>query len=137
MHGGAPLPSAGAASGGGRGCRRPRRRPQAPGGSGHPSAAARGLVSLDVPPEDIDTLLFERRLGRAGAALDRGEGAAALRGYEAALGLWRGGVLQDLPAGVVCGTRRSSDWRRRARPRSENVSKCGCASGTTRPWSRS
>ncbi|MGW1192729.1 BTAD domain-containing putative transcriptional regulator [Streptomyces sp. NPDC002559] len=57
--------------------------------------------SLDVPPEDVDTLLFERRLGRARAARDRGEDAAALRGYEAALGLWRGGVLQDLPASVV------------------------------------
>ncbi|MGW2176693.1 BTAD domain-containing putative transcriptional regulator [Streptomyces sp. NPDC001732] len=57
--------------------------------------------SLDVPPEDVDTLLFERRLGQARAARDRGEDAAALHAYESALGLWRGSVLQDLPASVV------------------------------------
>ncbi|THA24718.1 tetratricopeptide repeat protein [Streptomyces sp. RKND-216] len=57
--------------------------------------------ALDVAPDDLDMLLFERRLEQARAARDRGEDAAALRGYEAALGLWRGGVLQDVPSSVV------------------------------------
>jgi DNA-binding SARP family transcriptional activator len=57
--------------------------------------------ALDVAPGDVDMLLFEDRLERARAERDRGDLAAALRGYEAALGLWRGGVLQDLPSSVV------------------------------------
>jgi DNA-binding SARP family transcriptional activator/tetratricopeptide (TPR) repeat protein len=57
--------------------------------------------ALDVAPGDVDTLLFEQRLEQARAQRDRGEDTAALRGYEAALGLWRGGVLQDLPSSVV------------------------------------
>ena len=46
-------------------------------------------------------LLFEERLDAARAERDSGDDAAALRVYEAALGLWRGGVLQDVPASVV------------------------------------
>ncbi|MEU3449889.1 BTAD domain-containing putative transcriptional regulator [Streptomyces thermolilacinus] len=57
--------------------------------------------ALDVPPGDHDLLLFEQRLDRARAARDRGDDGAALRGYESALALWRGGVLQDLPSSVV------------------------------------
>jgi DNA-binding SARP family transcriptional activator/tetratricopeptide (TPR) repeat protein len=57
--------------------------------------------ALDVAPGDLDMLLFEQRLEAARVARDRGEDAAALRGYEAALGLWRGGMLQDLPSSVV------------------------------------
>jgi DNA-binding SARP family transcriptional activator len=57
--------------------------------------------ALDVAPGDVDMLLFEQRLEQARARRDRGEDAAALRGYEAALGLWRGGMLQDLPSSVV------------------------------------
>ncbi|WP_255953821.1 AfsR/SARP family transcriptional regulator [Streptomyces odontomachi] len=57
--------------------------------------------TLDVAPDDIDLLLFERRLEQARAERDRGNDAAAVRGYEAALGLWRGSVLQDVPASVV------------------------------------
>ncbi|WBB62489.1 BTAD domain-containing putative transcriptional regulator [Streptomyces sp. WMMC500] len=57
--------------------------------------------AFDVAPDDVDMLLFERRLDRARAARDRGDDVAALHGYEAALGLWRGGVLQDVPASVV------------------------------------
>lgn len=57
--------------------------------------------ALDVAPGDVDTLLFEQRLDRARAERDHGDDAAALRGYESALGLWRGGVLQDVPSSVV------------------------------------
>lgn len=57
--------------------------------------------ALDVAPGDIDMLLFERHLRRARAARDGGDDVAALHGYESALGLWRGGVLQDVPASVV------------------------------------
>ncbi|MFJ9797466.1 BTAD domain-containing putative transcriptional regulator [Streptomyces sp. NPDC101145] len=57
--------------------------------------------ALDVPPGDHDLLLFEQRLDRARAARDRGDDGTALRGYESALALWRGGVLQDLPSSVV------------------------------------
>lgn len=57
--------------------------------------------ALDVGPGDVDMLLFEERLDRARAERDRGDDAAALRGYESALGLWRGGVLQDVPSSVV------------------------------------
>ncbi|MEO3841431.1 BTAD domain-containing putative transcriptional regulator [Streptomyces sp. B22F1] len=57
--------------------------------------------AFDVAPDDVDMLLFERRLDRARAARDRGDDVAALRDYETALGLWRGGVLQDVPASVV------------------------------------
>lgn len=61
-----------------------------------PSGYAFGLA-----PDDVDILLFERHLDRARAARDRGDDVAALHGYESALGLWRGGVLQDVPASVV------------------------------------
>ncbi|MEU2182839.1 AfsR/SARP family transcriptional regulator [Streptomyces thermolilacinus] len=57
--------------------------------------------ALDVRPGDHDLLLFEQRLERARAARDRGDDGVALREYEAALALWRGGVLQDLPSSVV------------------------------------
>ncbi len=57
--------------------------------------------ALDVAPGDFDLLLFEQRLVRARSERDRGDDAAALRGYESALGLWRGGALQDVPPSVV------------------------------------
>ncbi|MFJ8883808.1 BTAD domain-containing putative transcriptional regulator [Streptomyces sp. NPDC102402] len=72
-----------------------------------PPAAVDGLrtepsgYSLDVAPGEVDLPLFEQRLAAARADRDRGEDAAALRGYESALGLWRGGVLQDVPSSVV------------------------------------
>ncbi|NYV75053.1 AfsR/SARP family transcriptional regulator [Streptomyces sp. UH6] len=60
-----------------------------------------GGYVLDVPPLEHDLLLFERRVDRARTARDAGQHAAALRGYLAALSLWRGGVLQDLPGSVL------------------------------------
>ncbi|MFR9754654.1 BTAD domain-containing putative transcriptional regulator [Streptomyces sp. TR06-5] len=57
--------------------------------------------TLDVPPEELDMLLFEQRLARARADRDAGDDTAALRGYESALALWRGSVLQDVPSSVV------------------------------------
>ncbi|MEV4331908.1 BTAD domain-containing putative transcriptional regulator [Streptomyces sp. NPDC049597] len=57
--------------------------------------------ALDVGPDDVDTLLFERHLDRAREERDRGRDTAALRAYESALGLWRGSVLQDVPSSVV------------------------------------
>ncbi|OEV03884.1 AfsR/SARP family transcriptional regulator [Streptomyces oceani] len=57
--------------------------------------------AFDVAPGDIDLLLFEQRLDAARLARDRGDDTAALRGYESALGLWRGGVLADVPASVL------------------------------------
>jgi DNA-binding SARP family transcriptional activator len=57
--------------------------------------------ALDVEPGDHDMLLFEHLLDGARAARDRGDDPAALRGYDAALALWRGSVLQDLPSSVV------------------------------------
>ncbi|MEU6733619.1 BTAD domain-containing putative transcriptional regulator [Streptomyces physcomitrii] len=57
--------------------------------------------ALDVPPDALDLLLFQRRLEQARALRERGESSGALRRYEAALGLWRGGVLQDVPSSVV------------------------------------
>ncbi|MFJ9059042.1 BTAD domain-containing putative transcriptional regulator [Streptomyces sp. NPDC102409] len=72
-----------------------------------PSGAVGGLrtepagYSLDVAPGELDMTCFEQRLAEARAARDRGEDATALRGYESALGLWRGGVLQDVPSSVV------------------------------------
>lgn len=72
-----------------------------------PSGAVGGLrtepagYSLDVAPGELDMTCFEQRLAAARAARDRGEDATALRGYESALGLWRGGVLQDVPSSVV------------------------------------
>ncbi|WP_407562195.1 BTAD domain-containing putative transcriptional regulator [Streptomyces sp. 184] len=57
--------------------------------------------AFDAAPDDVDMLLFERHLGRARTARDRGDDVAALHDYETALGLWRGGVLQDVPASVV------------------------------------
>lgn len=53
--------------------------------------------AFDVPPAALDLLLFEQRLGRARAERDRGDDTAAVRGYESALQLWRGSVLQDMP----------------------------------------
>lgn len=57
--------------------------------------------ALDVAPGDLDMLLFEQRLEQARAEREGGDDAAALRGYESALGLWRGGVLQDVPSSVL------------------------------------
>ncbi|MEU0129187.1 BTAD domain-containing putative transcriptional regulator [Streptomyces sp. NPDC006289] len=57
--------------------------------------------SLDVAPGEVDVLLFEQQLAAARAARARGEDTTALRAYESALGLWRGGVLQDVPSSVV------------------------------------
>ncbi|MET7367897.1 BTAD domain-containing putative transcriptional regulator [Streptomyces sp. NPDC005566] len=72
-----------------------------------PPAAVDGLrtetsgYSLDVAPGQVDMLLFEQQLAAARTARDRGDDAAALRAYETALGLWRGGVLQDVASSVV------------------------------------
>jgi len=57
--------------------------------------------ALDVAPGDVDMLLFEQRLEQGRAERDSGDDAAALRSYESALGLWRGGVLQDVPSSVL------------------------------------
>ncbi|MEU5366949.1 BTAD domain-containing putative transcriptional regulator [Streptomyces sp. NPDC005925] len=57
--------------------------------------------ALDVDPGDHDMPLFEELLDGARAARDRGDDDTALRGYDTALALWRGGVLQDLPSSVV------------------------------------
>ncbi|SOD65443.1 DNA-binding transcriptional activator of the SARP family [Streptomyces zhaozhouensis] len=57
--------------------------------------------ALEVAPDDSDMLLFERLLDQARAADDCGDDPAAQRGYEAALALWRGAALQDLPSSVV------------------------------------
>ncbi|RMI45216.1 AfsR/SARP family transcriptional regulator [Streptomyces triticirhizae] len=57
--------------------------------------------ALDVPSHEVDLPLFEQRLHDARLADERGDATAALRRYEAALGLWRGGVLADLPPSVV------------------------------------
>ncbi|MGY1454556.1 BTAD domain-containing putative transcriptional regulator [Streptomyces sp. SS8] len=57
--------------------------------------------AFDVAPGDIDLSLFEQRLERARAERESGDDEAALRRYESALGLWRGGVLQDVPSSVV------------------------------------
>ncbi|MCT2591025.1 tetratricopeptide repeat protein [Streptomyces sp. N2-109] len=57
--------------------------------------------AFEVAPHDVDMLLFERRLDGARADRDQGDNAAALRGYESALALWRGSVLQDVPSSVV------------------------------------
>ncbi|MEV6959013.1 BTAD domain-containing putative transcriptional regulator [Streptomyces sp. NPDC051207] len=57
--------------------------------------------ALDVEPGDHDLLLFEHLLDGARVARDRGDDGTALRGYDTALALWRGGVLQDLPSSVV------------------------------------
>ncbi|MBA0053170.1 AfsR/SARP family transcriptional regulator [Streptomyces sp. AJS327] len=61
----------------------------------------RSGYALDVEPAALDRLLFEQRLEWARDALERGDYPEALRGYEAALALWRGGVLQDVPPSVV------------------------------------
>ncbi|MFE3517133.1 BTAD domain-containing putative transcriptional regulator [Streptomyces sp. NPDC059166] len=72
-----------------------------------PPAAVAGLrtepggYALDVAPGELDSLLFERRLAQARAARDGADDAGAVRAYEAALGLWRGGVLQDVRSSVV------------------------------------
>jgi DNA-binding SARP family transcriptional activator/tetratricopeptide (TPR) repeat protein len=57
--------------------------------------------AFDVPPGALDLLLFEQRLEQARAERDRGNDTAAWRGYESALRLWHGSVLQDMPSSVV------------------------------------
>ncbi|KRV49909.1 transcriptional regulator [Wenjunlia vitaminophila] len=56
---------------------------------------------FDASPDEVDLLLFTQRLAQARAARQRGDDDTALRGYESALGLWRGSVLQDVPASVA------------------------------------
>ncbi|MBU7597945.1 tetratricopeptide repeat protein [Streptomyces sp. P38-E01] len=57
--------------------------------------------TLGVEPADLDMLLFVQRLEQARAARQPDRTTEALRGYESALGLWRGSVLQNVPSSVV------------------------------------
>ena len=55
-----------------------------------------GGYRLDVDPSCVDMTRFERLTTEGDAALARGDPAAALAGYDAALALWRGDVLAGL-----------------------------------------
>jgi DNA-binding SARP family transcriptional activator len=65
----------------------------------------RGLVArpsgyqLDVSPEDLDVLVFDRLARQGEETAARGELAAAVDTWERALALWRGGVLDGADIG--------------------------------------
>ncbi|GAA2340824.1 BTAD domain-containing putative transcriptional regulator [Dactylosporangium salmoneum] len=67
---------------------------------------------LAVPPEAVDIHRFERAVAGARAARDAGDPAGALRGYDEALGWWRGPALAD--AG-------DAEWAERERHRLEEL----------------
>jgi DNA-binding SARP family transcriptional activator/tetratricopeptide (TPR) repeat protein len=65
----------------------------------------RGLVArpsgyqLDVAPDDLDALVFDRLARQGDQAAARGELAAAVGAWDRALALWRGGVLDGTDVG--------------------------------------
>ena len=64
-------------------------------GAGTLAARGTGYV-LDVAPEAVDAIRFERLLVEARTQVDEGDPAGASATAEAALGLWRGPVLEGL-----------------------------------------
>ncbi len=52
--------------------------------------------ALEVEPGDVDSVRFERLVGEARAALERGDPAGAVDLVRRALGLWRGPALADV-----------------------------------------
>jgi DNA-binding SARP family transcriptional activator len=55
---------------------------------------------LDIPPEQIDVHEYDRLALAGGRALDTGDDANASRLLSAALDLWRGPALVDVPVGT-------------------------------------
>ena len=55
-----------------------------------------GGYRLNVEPESVDVVLFEKRVRAGRAALDIGNAAAAAEHLRAALDLWRGDALTDV-----------------------------------------
>lgn len=51
---------------------------------------------IDIDPESVDALRYERLVGAARAAVVSGEADEALATFDAALGLWAGSALDDL-----------------------------------------
>ena len=51
---------------------------------------------LEVPPESVDAVRFERLVSAAREAVRTGDAAAALDALDQALGLWRGDALADI-----------------------------------------
>src|SRR5262249_2879065 len=58
--------------------------------------SAHGGYCLDLPPEAVDVLRFERLTGEGRRALRNGEAAMAARRLREALELWRGEALADV-----------------------------------------
>jgi len=58
--------------------------------------SAPGGYCLDLPPEAVDALRFERLVREGRRALGRGEAAIAARRLQEALGLWRGDALANV-----------------------------------------
>ncbi|MFC3448690.1 AfsR/SARP family transcriptional regulator [Amycolatopsis speibonae] len=56
---------------------------------------------LHADPAEIDTFVFERLTEEGGAALVAGDAVRAADRLRAALALWRGPVLSDIPAGPI------------------------------------
>ncbi|TVZ80424.1 putative ATPase [Streptomyces sp. BK340] len=56
-----------------------------------------GGYRLAATEDDVDLFVFESRVRTATSALDRGDAEAAARDLDAALALWQGPALADLP----------------------------------------
>jgi DNA-binding SARP family transcriptional activator len=72
-----------------------------------------GGYRLEVPPEAVDALRFERLAREGQRALRRGEAAAAARLLREALGLWRGEALADVaqaPFAAAAAVRLAELW---------------------------
>ena len=61
-----------------------------------PLIARGGGYALEVEPDQLDASRFERLVGAARAALERGEAAVAANLFREALRLWRGPALADV-----------------------------------------
>ncbi|MEV6672339.1 BTAD domain-containing putative transcriptional regulator [Streptomyces sp. NPDC051162] len=56
-----------------------------------------GGYALHIPPEQVDAVVFQRRLAEAAEARDAGDTETAHSRYAAALDLWHGAALAGLP----------------------------------------
>ncbi|MFI6015273.1 AfsR/SARP family transcriptional regulator [Streptomyces sp. NPDC051243] len=67
--------------------------------------SAPGGYRLAAAEDDVDLFLFERLVRQGTSALDRGDPSSAAHDLAAALSLWRGPALSDLPDRTAAATR--------------------------------
>ena len=71
-----------------------------------------GSYRLEVPKDQVDSLVFRRGCGQADAAVRTGDLDRAAHALESSLGLWRGAALEDIESHLLTASANELEERR-------------------------